>query len=224
MGHLARAEQEGVELTDEAIVCRVLNGETALYELLMRRHNQRMYRTIRAVLRDDAEAEDAMQQAWLATYTHLAQFRAEARFTTWMLRIAVNEALGRLRQRKRLVLVTADVDVEDSMHSDGADARGGNPERQMSARQLGAVLEGLVVALPDNLRLVFVMREIDGLSTNEVAAVLALSEDNVKTRLHRAKAALRDKLTAQMGAAAVQLWRFDAPRCDIVVHGVMAKL
>lgn len=212
--------QPAEALTDEAVVKRVLEGQGALFEVLMRRHNQKVYRTVRAVLRDDAEAEDVMQHAYVAAWTQLARFQGASSFSTWLVRIALNEALARLRKRGRFVeLVDPDDEAEAPMKHDEFD-----PEKAASANELGRVLESLIEELPTHFRTVFVLREVEGMSTHEVAQALELSEDNVKARLHRAKVALRNQVTNRLGSAAVAVWRFEAPRCDVVVRDVMSRL
>lgn len=205
-------------ITDEEIVRRILAGETALFELLMRRHNQRIYRVVRAVLRSDEDVEDVMQQAYLNAYVHLAQFAAEARFTTWLTRIAVNEALGRLRRGG--VFVQGDEEMTMRL----VDERTPDPEQQTAAAELRAVMEKEIAALPDGFRVVFVMREVEGLSTAETAAVLGVSEDVVKTRLHRARAALRDNLYRTAGVTLETIFTFGNARCDRVVANVLARI
>lgn len=213
---------ESSTLTDEVIVGRVVDGDTPLYELLVRRHNQRVYRAVRAILRDDAESEDAMQQAYVSAFRHLSQFRGTAKFSTWLVRIAVHEARGRLRRSGRhLQLVnheSKEVESEPRMQSPQ------NPERRVGASELGHVLETLIAELSENLRAVFVLREVEGMSTHEVAEVLEISDDNVKTRLSRARSELRDAITEKLGAAALEVWLFENPRCDAVARYVMAEI
>ena len=207
-------------LPDEAVVARVLAGETALFEVLMRRHNPRVYRAVRAILGDDAEAEDVMQQAYVSAYTHLGQFAGNARFSTWLVKIAIHEAFARRRrQHRRVDLVTET--GGDGMHK--LPASQADPEEKLSRRELGGLLEAAIDALPEIYRLVFVLREVQELSTAEAAACLEVSEEVVKTRLHRARALLRDELYARMGAPA-DVFEFQAPRCDRVVAGVMGRV
>src|SRR5690349_4969181 len=157
-------------LPDEEVVRRVLQGETALFELIMRRHNQRLYRVARAILRDDAEAEDVMQQAYVNAYLHLDQFALRARFSTWLTRIATYEALARLRRRGRF----QEIEDMDESGKDGAAlfAQGPNPEREAYLGELRDTLEGSVDALPEAYRSVFVLRDVEGLSTAETAECL----------------------------------------------------
>jgi len=206
--------------TDEQVVARVLAGETALFEVLMRRHNQRLFRVARAIVRDDNEAEDVMQEAYVRAFTQLAQFEGRASWATWLTRIAVNEALARVRRRGRFV--DTDVDSTDG-RKEGTMERPG-PEDQTSARELGAFLEHAVDKLPDIYRSVFVLREAEELSTADTAAALGISEELVKVRLHRARADLRRTLEAHVGAATRELYGFHLSRCDRVVAAVMARI
>ncbi len=205
--------------TDEELVRRIVDGDAALFEILMRRHNQRIYRTVRAVLRADDDAEDVMQQAYLNAYQHLHQFAGDAQFSTWLTRIAVNEALGRLRKRTRaLDQGTEDVDIS-LVESNTPD-----PEQQASHSELRDVMEREVAALPDAFRIVVVMRDVEGLSTSETAQCLGISEDLVKQRLHRARAMLRENLYQRAGVTLASLFAFGNARCDRVVAAVMARI
>jgi RNA polymerase sigma-70 factor (ECF subfamily) len=208
-------------LSDEEVVRRVRAGEPALFEVLMRRYNQRIYRTARAIVRDEAEAEDVMQQAYVNAYAHLDQFAERARFATWLTRIATYEALARIRRRSRLTEIeTMGESAEAGLLTD----RGPNPERQAFLGELRRTLEGGVDALPEAYRSVFVLRDVEGLSTAETAESLGLSEDVVKTRLVRARAQLRHRVAEEIGRGARDLFAFAAPRCDRVVAAVLARL
>jgi RNA polymerase sigma-70 factor (ECF subfamily) len=212
---------------DESLVRRVCAGETACFELLMRRHNERIYRTVRAVLGDDADAEDVMQQAYVSAYQHLAAFEGRARFSTWLTRIAINEAYARLRKRRRSLLVSDAPPPpwdEDATANDEPESSGPTPEQIAARVEMQALLERAVDTLSVPNRMVFVLRSIEGLSTAETAACLDISEEAVKTRLHRANEALRLWLAEQMGGAVQDAFRFYRPRCDAVVRRVMARL
>lgn len=202
-------------LPDEEVVRRVVDGETALFEIVMRRYNQRVYRAVRAILRDDAEAEDAMQQAYLNAFTHLGQFAGDAKFSTWLTRIAVNEALARVRRRRP-------ESPEESMTD--LESNDPNPEQQASASEIRNVLETEIAALPDSYRSVIILREVEGLSTGETADCLSVSEDVVKQRLHRARTMLRDNLYARAGVTFSHVLTFGNARCDNVVANVMARI
>lgn len=202
---------------DEALVDRVLEGDVQTFELLMRRNNQRLYRAIRSLVADEDEVEELMQQAYVLAYTRLQQFARGARFSTWLLRIGVNEALQRLRRERRWPRVAPEaLEEEPSMQS--------TPEQGLARAQLNHMLEQLVDQLPESHRSVFVLREIEQLSTSEVAELLELTPDNVKQRLSRAKAMLRAALEQRTGESLTELYPFEAPRCDRVVSAVLARL
>lgn len=207
--------------TDEQVVARVLAGETELFELVMRRHNQRVYRAIRSVVRTEAEVEDVMQQAYLQAFTHLKDFSGRSTVSTWLIRIAMNEALMRTRKAARLTLVP---DLTGHLESAMPSPTNDSPEERAHARELSSYLETAVDALPELYRTVFVLREIEGLSTAETAEVLEVSEDVVKTRLHRAKSLVRDALFEQATGTADDAFVFRAPRCDRIVQRVMSAV
>ncbi len=208
--------------SDEELAREVLAGRTELFELIMRRNNQKVYRAVRALLRDEAEAEDAMQQAYVSAFSHLGQFKGDAKLSTWLVRIAVNEALGRLRKRKKLVALEGGRDGENWMN-EHQPARPG-PEEQTASRELAAALASAIDELPDLYRLVFMLREVEGMSTEEAALALEVSEDVVKTRLHRARALLQKRLAHLVSAQAGKTFEFKDTRCNRVVAAVMARL
>jgi RNA polymerase sigma-70 factor (ECF subfamily) len=201
------------DLPDEEIVARVRAGETPLYELLVRRHDRLVYRAVRAVLRDEDEVEDAMQQAWLAAFGRLASFGGASRFSTWLVTIALNTARDRLRRR-----------TVRSAGSGEAPPPPPTPEREVGLRELVAVVERAVDALPEGYRTVLVLRAVEGLGTADTAAALGVEEDVVKTRLHRARALLRERLAGDLDRAAGEAFALHAPRCDRVVAAVMARV
>jgi RNA polymerase sigma-70 factor (ECF subfamily) len=209
------------EQSDAAVIEEVLSGNTALFELLMRRYNERVYRAARSILRDEHEVEDVMQQAYINAFTHLRQFNGSARFSTWLTRIAVNEALARVRRQGRYETFDADASSADPFMS-GSPA--GNPEQQASTRELRVILEWAIDRLPNGMREVFMLREVEGLSTLEVAECLGVSEDVVKSRLSRGRATLRSLLLERTGSTAPDVFRFYRPRCDRVVAGVLARI
>jgi RNA polymerase sigma-70 factor (ECF subfamily) len=208
-------------LSDDEIVARVLQGQTALFEILMRRHNERVYRAARAILRDDREAEDVMQQAYVNAYAHLRQFDGRAQFSTWLTRIAVHEAIARARKRGRYEPLDGG---RDGVHAVIPMSPAPDPERQAFARELGALLESAVDGLGDGYREVFMLREVEGMSTAETAAALDISEDLVKTRLSRARAALRRDLLDRAHATAPGAFTFGQARCDRVVAVVFERI
>lgn len=209
-------------LPDEAVVSRVLDGHTALFEVLMRRHNERLYRAARAILKDSAEAEDVMQQAYVNAYANLRQFDQRASFATWLTRIAVNAALARARKRGRY----RSVDLDDDAPIDGAimPPTASDPERDAFSHEMRDILERAIDALPDGAREVVMLRDVQGLSTAETAASLGVSEDVVKTRLSRSRAALRRDLLDRIGSTAAQSFPFLRPRCDRIVRVVLSRI
>ncbi len=202
---------------DEEIVARVRAGDAALFEVLMRRHNSRLYRAVRGILRDEAEAEDAMQQAYLRAYAALGEFEGLSSFSTWLVRIGINEALGRVRKRRHHVPVEAG-------HTEVSMPDPPTPEERAASRQALALLESAIDRLPPIHRTVILLREVEGLSTEEAAQALGVSEAVVKVRLHRARAALRDVLTRELGRSASDAFPFPAERCDRIVRAVLAEI
>ena len=208
-------------LTDEEIVERILGGETALFELLMRRYNERVYRAARSIVRDEQEAEDVMQQAYVNAFSHLRQFNGSARFSTWLTRIVINEALARVRRHNKYETFDEEGSTAGTFRSPYSAE---NPEQQTFAQELRGLLEWGIDHLPAGMREVFVLREVEGLSTLEVANCLGVSEDVVKTRLSRGRATLRRLLMERTGATAPEAFRFYRPRSDRVVARVLATL
>jgi RNA polymerase sigma-70 factor, ECF subfamily len=203
------------QLTDEDIVRRIVGGEKPLFEILMRRYNQRIYRAVRAILRNDEDVEDAMQQAYVNAYQHLHQFEDRARFSTWLTRIAINEALARVRKHDRKTEDIALMEIQSPLP---------DPERQAATAEMRVAVEMEIAALPEAYRVVLMLREIEGLSTSETAETLSLTEDVVKTRLHRARTMLRDNLYRRAGVTFDDLFPFGNSRCDRVVAAVMAQI
>lgn len=207
-------------LSDAEVVRRIVDGDRALFEVLMRRYNQQVYRAIRGILRNEDEVEDTMQQAYLLAYAHLEEFAGASSFSTWLTRIAINEAFARLRKRGRLSVVDEIPDfAEDIMRSPPE-----SPEARAVARQSMRFLESAIDKLPPLYRTTFMLREVEQLSTTETSERLGITEQAVKVRLHRARLALRDALAATVGQSAPQAFEFLVPRCDRVVAAVMATI
>ena len=196
--------------TDADIIACVIGGDRAAFTLLVRRYNQRLYRACRSILRDDTEAEDAVQSAWIKAYGHLAQFRGDSSFSTWLTRIAIREAQDRVR-RPHPTLVA----IEDSMPDDHA-----GPDSAAFATELGRLFERRLDELPDGLRSVILLRDVLELDTAETAACLGINEEAVRTRLHRARHALADLVDTGLAEA----FRFDGARCDRIVANVLAAI
>ncbi|MGH7287215.1 MAG: RNA polymerase sigma factor [Myxococcota bacterium] len=218
--------ERNAALSDEEIVARVQAGDLALYEIVMRRHNQQVYRAVRSILRDESEAEDVVQEAYVSAYRHLAEFEGRARFSTWLVRIAVNGALDRRRRRARIVpLDPASEELSEAPSAPwGGGTDGDDPERQAARRELAHLLERAIDDLPDSFRAVYVLRDVEGMSTQETADSLALEPNTVKTRLHRARSLLRNRLYRNIDGAALDAFPFGAGRCDRVVAAVLHRL
>ena len=215
------AALDNAEQTDREVIRQVLAGNTGTFELLMRRYNERMYRAARSIVRDEEEAEDVMQQAYVNAFVHLSQFNGSAQFSTWLTRIAINEALARVRRQNRYQPFDDESSNVEPLMPQSPSA---NPERQAFVGELRGLLEWAIDTLPDGMREVFVLRDVEGLSTLDVAQCLGVSEDVVKTRLSRARAALRRVLLERTGATAPDAFRFYRPRCDRVVAQVLTRI
>ncbi len=209
-------------LSDQEVVRRVLAGETALFELLMRRYNQRVYRVARGILRDDAEAEDVMQDAYVRAYQNLGQFEGRAKFATWLVRIAVHECLARVQRRARFRSIEDETEGVSNMSLLASKAP--DPERSAASGEASSLVEAAIMGLPESYRTVLMMRDVEEMSTAETAECLNLTEENVKTRLHRAHAMLRRDLYARAGAARVNAFTFGRERCDRIVQRVLARM
>lgn len=201
-------------LADDEIVRRVVDGERDLFELLVRRYNQRVYRAVRAVLRSADDAEDVMQQAYVSAYRALHQFEGRSHFATWLTKIALREAAARNRKT-----APSQEDAMNDLPEPGPD-----PETRAVAADLMQHVEAEVAALPETYRSVLLLREVEGLSTEETAACLDLSIDVVKTRLHRARAMLRDALYRRAGIGMQTMFTFGSERCDRMVARVMEEV
>ncbi len=185
------------DLSDEELVVRILHGEGLLFEIIMRRHSQRLYRVARGILRDRWEAEDVMQAAYVRAYQHLSQFAGRAKFSTWLTRIAVHEALNRVEERARFRYIE-EMSGPESPASDMVRSKDPNPEQCVSSLEHVRVLERAVQALPPKYRVVVMMRDLEEMSVAETAACLDITEENVKVRLHRARAMLRHAIYARV--------------------------
>jgi RNA polymerase sigma-70 factor, ECF subfamily len=209
-------------LSDEEIVERILAGDTALYEVVMRRYNTRLYRVARAILKNDGEAEDVMQDAYVRAFQHLGEFEGRAKFSTWLTRIAVHEALARAQKARRFE--DWDNMNENQQNKTGATLLRSTPESEAASVEMSKILEQAIESLPEQYRAVVMMRDVEEMTTAETAECLSLTEDNVKIRLHRAHGMLRKELYANARISAADAFPFHAPRCDRVVANVFARL
>lgn len=205
-------------MSDLEVVSRVCGGDVDLFEVLMRRHNPRLYRAVRSIVRDEAQVEDVMQETYVKAYVALKDFAGRSQFSTWLIQIGINEAIARSRHARLAPVQNDDLDELD------VPAKTHDPERQLSAAQLLGLLEKAVDALPLGYREVFMLRQIEGLSVAETAEALGLSEEAVKTRAFRAHERLRGQLDVWLEGTARELFAFHAPRCNRVVAGVFARI
>jgi RNA polymerase sigma-70 factor (ECF subfamily) len=210
------------ELTDEELVHRVASGEKFLFEMIMRRYNQRLYRVTKSILKDADEAEDVVQDAYVRAYSHLDQFAGHAKFSTWLTKIAVYEALARLRRLKKLSSLGDEERAEELMMIHNGEAE--NPQKDFFRRRMIDLLEHALEAIPEKYRVVIVLRHSEGLSTEETAASLGISEEAVKTRLHRARTLLRKQLESNAGITLKDVYAFAGLRCDRIVTKVMQRI
>jgi RNA polymerase sigma-70 factor, ECF subfamily len=215
--------------TDAELAMRLRRGDAAAFRTLMQRYNQRLFRMARGVLGDSADAEDAVQEAYVLAFTHVDQFREAASLVTWLSRIVLNEAFRRLRQRKDM---TALDDGDDSLGKTGIaqvlpfpGAQGpSTPEEDAARAEIRLVLERAIDNLPDIFRVVFVLREIEQMSVEETAACLAIQTDTVKTRLHRARRLLGRSLRQQLSPNLTGVFPFAGERCSRIVTRVLERL
>ena len=212
---------------DGELAARAAGGDSAAFEALMRRHNRTLFRTARAILRDDAEAEDALQEAYLQAYRALPGFRGEARFSTWLVRIVANEALVRRRKETRRAQIvpmqSADATPDLEQLPDAAMDQQ-RPEPSAERAEVRRLLESQIDALADAYRTVFVLRAVEELSVEETAAVLQIPEATVRTRFFRARSLLREALAQKIDLAYADAFAFAGERCDRVVAAVLARL
>ncbi len=222
-----RADQSPIPAGEDeaALIQRAVAGELAAFELIMRRHNRRLYRLARATLGDAAEAKDVLQDAYLSVYRALPQFRGEALLGTWLSRIVLNECFARQRRSLRRSSVVSIMSIESQLKSalDVADPREA-PDMVLSRAQMRELLERHVGELPDSLRLVFVLRSVEELSVEDTSRTLEISEEAVRTRHFRAKALLRERLARAIDLAEGDIYDFGGCDCDAMVAAVLARL
>ena len=214
-------------LADAELAMRAARGDTLAFQHIMRRHNRLLFRTGRSILQNDEETQDALQEAYLRAWRSLGNFRAEARLSTWLVRIVVNEALGRLRGRRSAQVIpldtasdAAEAQGETWMHADPDE----QPERQAMRGEFRSLIETRIDALPDAFRTVFVLRAVEDMSIEEVAAALEIPEATVRSRFFRARGLLREALSREVDLAIGDAFSFAGQRCDDIVAHVMSAI
>jgi RNA polymerase sigma-70 factor, ECF subfamily len=222
----APAPRIGVPSDDAELVRRALARDNTAFRIIMERHNRRLYRIARGILRNDTEAEDAVQEAYVSAFTHLDGFRGDSSLATWLARITMNEALGRLR-RKRLAV---DLDTFEAQRTEAQiiqfpqTVTSDDPERTMAQREILQLVERATDNLPEIFRIVFITRVIEGMSVEETADLLGLQPQTVKTRLHRARRLVREQLDEQIGPVLIDAFPFAGRRCERMTNAVMQRL
>jgi len=219
------ASLDYAECGEEILVDRARTGDMTACEALMRRHNRRLFRVIRAVLRTGSDVEDTMQDTYVAVLRNLDQFEGRAQFGTWLLKIGTNAALARMRQRMRVVQLDDLPDLDEldpALHRDAAAAR--TPEQQVLNNEIIALVEEAIGRLPYDYRQVFMLRTIEGLDTTETAKVLGIGEDAVRQRLHRAREMLQGDLQGLGSSVVRTAFGFLGRRCNRVVATVLRRL
>jgi RNA polymerase sigma-70 factor, ECF subfamily len=223
-----RAATDTKALSDFDIAQRIAAGDRDELRCLMRRYNQRLYRTARSILKDDAEAEDAVQDAYILAYQAMGQFRGGAKLSTWLVRIVVNEAIGRMRKRsRRAELIQLDGTMEqisENAEVNMEDASQEQPEHAASRAETRRLLESKIDQLPDAFRTVFVLRAVEELSVDEAAACLGIPQGTVRTRYFRAKSLLRESLAREIDFNLEHAFSFAGDRCDRIVDGVLRRI
>jgi RNA polymerase sigma-70 factor (ECF subfamily) len=223
--HAEAVQSELAALDELSIARRVASGDRAAFEFLMRRHNRRLYRLARASLRDDTEAKDALQDAYLCAYRSLGQFRGDATLSTWLSRLVLNECNARRRRTSRRENIVSIVSANHHMAAYSKVSEPGQSPPDLAARaQLRGVLEQKVGELPEGFRVVFVLRTIEEMSVEEVAAALAISPETVRSRHFRAKGLLRESLAREIDMAESDVFEFGGRHCDEIVAHVLARL
>lgn len=225
-GELRRGARSETQQSENALVRAAQARQPEAIRTIIECYNQRLYRLARAIVRNDADAEEVLQEAYMRAFSGIGSFRGEATLATWLSRITINEALGRLRRKRRKERFDAEFAGQDraqiipfpSMSSSD------DPERSMAQRQILQIVEQASDNLPEVYRVVFVARVIEGLSIEETAKILDLLPATIKTRLHRARALIRQDLEAQIGPLLLEAFPFAGRRCERLTDAVLAKL
>jgi RNA polymerase sigma-70 factor (ECF subfamily) len=218
---------DALALGERKLVGRAKSGDRLAFRAIMERHNRRLYRVARAVMKDDTEAEDVVQETYLRAFSNLSKFRGESSLTTWLTRIALNEALGRKRkQRATVTLESVETAQETSAQIIQFPAMNTetDPERSAAQREIRKLLECAMDALPEPFRVVFVMRDVEEMSIEETASHLGIRPETVKTRLHRARRLLRQSLDGQLASTLKDAFPFAGARCARITETVLSRL
>jgi len=217
---------KGARAVEADLITRALRHDEDAVRAIIRQNNRRLFRLARSIVKDDNEAEDIVQECYLRAFAGLSEFRGEAQLSTWLTRIVINEAYGRLRRRR----VTTDLESIEATHAMDAEiipfplARELDPERSTAQREISKILERAIDALPEPFRVVLVARLVEEMSIEQTAELLAIRPETVKTRLHRARKLLRDHMEREVGPMFTDLFPFDGKRCERMADAVIARL
>ena len=223
----AQAPQIAPAATSDAELVRRARGrDEAAIRLILQANNRRLYRLARGILRNDSEAEDVVQETYVRAFTHLEDFRGDSSLATWLGRIAINEALGRLRRRRSTVEWTSlpPGTLEAQIIQFPPSAASQDPEKSMAQREIQHVVEHAIDELPDAFRIVFITRVIEGMNVEETAEILELKPETVKTRLHRARTMLRENVERKIGPVVLEAFPFAGKRCERLTEAVLKRL
>ncbi|MCB0715631.1 MAG: RNA polymerase sigma factor [Chitinophagaceae bacterium] len=222
MNTIQNKEHTDQRIEEHELIKKILGGEKELYEILIRRYNQKLYRAIRSYLINEADIEDSMQNSYINAYTHLQQFRHDASFSTWLIRIGINEALAKLKEKKKF-LTHVDTSYPDTVKTvDITDYKQLNPQEQMIRQESKYLLETAIDSLQSKYKIVYILKELEEMSLQEIADTLKLTVSNVKVRLHRSKEMLKSKLLENSNTNNV--FEFGNSRCDRLTAAVMHKI
>jgi RNA polymerase sigma-70 factor (ECF subfamily) len=213
-------------ITDAELVARALRRDEAAVRAIIKANNRRLYRLARGILRNDGEAEDVVQETYVRAFTHLADFRGDSSLSTWLSRIAMNEALGRLRRERPSVEISSlpQGALEAQIIQFPLMSATDDPEKSMAQREIQHVVEGAIDELPEPFRIVFITRVVEGMNVEETAEILDLKPETVKTRLHRARTMLRDHVERKIGPVIMDAFPFAGRRCDRLTEAVLKRL
>jgi len=225
MAHAQAPQIATVETGDAELVQRARNRDEAAIRSIMQSNNRRLYRLARGILRNDGEAEDVVQETYVRAFTHLDSFRGDSRLATWLARIAMNEALGRLRrQRPGVEWTSLPPGVLEAQIIQFPLSATSDPEKTMAQREIQEVVEHAIDDLPEAFRIVFITRIIEGMNIDETAEILGLKPETVKTRLHRARTMLRDNIEKKIGPVVMEAFPFAGKRCERLTEAVLQRL
>jgi RNA polymerase sigma-70 factor (ECF subfamily) len=226
MPHARTPQVAATEPAEAELIARVRQRDEAAIRSIMRTNNRRLYRLARGILRDDSEAEDVVQETYVRAFTHLQDFRGDSSLATWLARIAMNEALGRLRRRRPGIEWTSlpPGALEAQIIQFPNSATSADPEKSMAQREIQQVVERAIDELPDAFRIVFITRVIEGMNVEETSEILGLKPETVKTRLHRARNLLRDNVEKKIGPVVMDAFPFAGRRCERLTDAVLKRL